>query len=587
MSEPPPQVAGPPDQNPGVRPELHLEDDDIGMLDGDRGEGPRIAMEVVVGAAKALGADRLLDIAGAHVDGCLYHGQASLDFALLLAETGTKAAVPTTLNVSTLDLLHPERFRGDPELAVQARRLMDAYVEMGCRPTWTCSPYQLMERPSFGDQVAWAESNAIVFANSVLGARTGRYGDFIDISAAVTGRAPAAGLHLDAGRRARIVVRLDGVPDDWLEDDALYPVLGHVLGRLAGSVVPVLVGLPPDTDEDRLKAVGAAAASAGSVAMFHAVGVTPEAATLEDALGGREAEFEVLVDPGFLSAAAAELSTATGDRLDAVCIGTPHASRTELAELARLLDGRKVRIDTYVNAGRADVAAARSDVEVLEAAGVRMVSDTCTYITPILDPEARVVMTDSAKWAWYAPANLGVEVIFGSRRDCVASAVSGVVRRQSPLWSGGDPIHWEELAVSEPADSDDRVLFPGRATGAALLLRQALSFWGGVDPADGRIIDPHHPQFGESVTGRVLVMPSGRGSSSSSSVLAESLRLGTGPAAIVLSEPDVIISVGAMAASALYGVVCPVVSVSPREAPAVSGVSVEVVAAEGELNIAW
>ena len=173
------------------------------MLDGDRGEGPRIAMELVMGAAKALGAERLLDISGAHIDGCLYHGQASLDFALRLVEAGAKAAVPTTLNVSTLDLLHPERFRGDPELAAQGRRLMDAYVEMGCRPTWTCSPYQLMERPSFGDQVAWAESNAIVFANSVLGARTGRYGDFIDISAAVTGRAPAAGLHLDAGRRAR------------------------------------------------------------------------------------------------------------------------------------------------------------------------------------------------------------------------------------------------------------------------------------------------------------------------------------------------------------------------------------------------
>ena len=184
----------------------------------------------------------------------------------------------------------------------------------GLSPTWTCSPYQLMERPSFGDQVAWAKSNAIVFANSVLGARTGRYGDFIDISAAVTGRAPAAGLHLDAGRRARTRRPPRRRPGRLARRmTPCYPVLGHVLGRLAGSVVPVLVGLPPDTDEDRLKAVGAAAASAGSVAMFHAVGVTPEAATLEDALGRREAEFEVLVDPGFLSAAAAELSTATGD----------------------------------------------------------------------------------------------------------------------------------------------------------------------------------------------------------------------------------------------------------------------------------
>ena len=373
---------------------------------------------------------------------------------------------------------------------------MDAYVEMGCRPTWTCSPYQLMERPSFGDQVAWAESNAIVFANSVLGARTGRYGDFIDICAAVTGRAPAAGLHLDAGRLARLVVRLDGVTDDWLADDALYPVLGHALGRLAGSKVPVVVGLPSDTNEDRLKALGAAAASAGSVAMFHAVGLTPEAETLEDALGGLEPESEVLIDPGFLSSAAAELSTTNGERVDAVCIGTPHASRAELAELARLLDGRKVLIDTYVNAGRSDIAAARSDVEVIEAAGVRMVTDTCTYITPILDPAARVVMTDSAKWAWYAPANLGVEVVFGSRLDCLASAVSGELRRESPLWTGGDPIGWEEVALPDPPVSTSRVLFPGRASGRAWPLRQPLSFWGGVDPANGQIIDTHHPQMG-------------------------------------------------------------------------------------------
>ena len=570
-----------------MRPDLHLDDGDLGLLDGDRGEGARIAMELVVGAAKAVGADRLLDISGAHVDGCLYHGQAGLDFAQRLVGSGATVAVPTTLNVSTLDLLHPERFRGDPELAAQGRRLMDAYVEMGCRPTWTCSPYQLIERPSFGDQVAWAESNAIVFANSVLGARTGRYGDFIDICAAITGRAPAAGLHLDAGRRARLVVRLEGVPDDWLADDALYPVLGHLLGRVAGSRVPVVVGLPPDTDEDRLKALGAAAASAGSVAMFHAVGVTPEAPTLEDALGDLEPESEVLVDPTLLSAAAAELSTTSGGRLDAVCLGTPHASRAELAELAGMFGGGKVRVDTYVNAGRGDISTARSDVEILEAAGVRLVSDTCTYITPILDPAARVVMTDSAKWAWYAPANLGVEVMFGSRRDCVASAIAGEVLRESPLRPGGGPVRWEEFALIDQQETARGVLVSGRAAGPALPLHQPLSFWGGIDPTVGRIIDPHHPQLGESITGRVVVMPAGRGSSSSSSVLAESLRLGTGPAAIVLSERDVIIAVGAIAAFELYGVVCPVVVVAPEEAPSASGVPVAVVAGDGELNVVW
>ena len=171
---------------------------------------------------------------------------------------------------------------------------MDAYVAMGCRPTWTCAPYQLEQRPAFGEHVAWAESNAIVFANSVLGARTNRYGDFIDICAAITGRVPAAGLHLDEHRRGSVVFRLaEDVPERLLHDEVTPTCVGHIVGLRAGTDVPVIVGLPADTGEDRLKALGAAAASSGAVAMFHAVGITPEAATLDDALGGNAAKREV------------------------------------------------------------------------------------------------------------------------------------------------------------------------------------------------------------------------------------------------------------------------------------------------------
>src|SRR5262245_45105359 len=211
-----------------------------------------------------MGADRLIDVVSAHVDGCLYHGLAGLEFAERLVAGGARVSIPTTLNVSSLDLLHPERPPGDPATAANARRQMDMYVTMGCRPTWTCAPYQLPDRPSFGQHVAWAESNAIVFCNSVVGARTNRYGDFIDICAAITGRAPLAGFHLDAERRARLVLRLDGVSARLLNSDALYPVLGNLVGRQAGASVAALVGLPEDTNEDRLKAVGAAAASSGS-----------------------------------------------------------------------------------------------------------------------------------------------------------------------------------------------------------------------------------------------------------------------------------------------------------------------------------
>ena len=274
---------------------LELSHDDRAMLEGARGDAARLAMRILVEMAGVWEAERLIDITSAHIDSCLYHGRAGLDFAERLVEGGAQVVVPTTLNVSSLDLLHPELVRLDAETTADARRLMDAYVAMGCRTTWTCAPYQLPDRPAFGKHIAWAESNAIVFANSVLGARTNRYGDFIDICAAITGRAPEAGLHLAANRHARVVFRLEAIPDRLLRDEIVPTLVGHVVGERAGTAVPAIVGLPQDTDEDRLKALGAAAASSGAVAMFHAVGITPEAPTLEAALGGRRAEREIVV----------------------------------------------------------------------------------------------------------------------------------------------------------------------------------------------------------------------------------------------------------------------------------------------------
>ena len=339
-------------------------------------------------------------------------------------------SVPTTLNVGSLDILHPERYRGDAETRERAKRLMDAYVALGCRPTWTCAPYQLSSRPELGEQIAWAESNAIVFANSVLGARTNRYGDFVDVAAAIVGRVPETGLHRTEGRRGEVVFRLDAVPERLLESDVLYPVLGHLVGREAGALVPVLVGLPPATGEDRLKALGAAAASSGSVALFHAVGVTPEAPTLEDALHGAPPARTVEVTPAVLREARDSLTTAPDGRLGAVSLGTPHASLAELERIAALLAQLpEPRIPVYVSTGRDVLARAPA------LPGVEVVVDTCTYVTPILGPVDGAVMTDSAKWAYYAPGNLGVEVVFGSLEECLRSAAEGRVRRDPELWA--------------------------------------------------------------------------------------------------------------------------------------------------------
>jgi predicted aconitase len=407
---------------------------DRALLSGANGDAAALAMRIVLETAEIMGAERLIDVSSAHVDGCLYHGIAGLEFAERLVGGGARVAVPTTLNVGYLDLLHPERYRGDAETAANARRQMDAYVAMGCRPTWTCAPYQLPERPSFGEHVAWAESNAIVFCNSVLGARTNRYGDFIDICAAITGRVPYAGLHRDEERRTALVLRLDGIPSRLLASDALYPVVGHVVGRLAGGAVPAIVGLPSVASEDRLKALGAAAASSGSVAMFHAVGITPEAPTVEAATGGAEVP-ELTITADRLRTARDELTIAAGDELGAVCVGTPHASLAELERLAAELGGRRTKVPVWVNTGR-DVLAHAERIGIaasLTSAGVNVVTDTCTYIAPLVDDGP--VMTDSAKWAWYAPANIGVDVTFGSLEECVRSAIEGRVARDAELWN--------------------------------------------------------------------------------------------------------------------------------------------------------
>jgi predicted aconitase len=415
-----------------------LTEADRALLSGRGGEAAALAMRIVVEMAGVMGASRLIDVVSAHVDGCLYHGLAGLDFAERLVAGGARIRIPTTLNVGSLDLLHPERSRADPETAARGRRQMDAYVEMGCRPTWTCAPYQLAERPGFGEHVAWAESNAIVFCNSVLGARTDRYGDFIDVCAAITGRVPDAGLHRDEARRAGLVLRLDGVPRRLLGSDALFPVLGHVLGRAASAEVAAIVGLPPGAGEDRLKALGAAAASSGAVAMFHAIGLTPEAPTLEAATGG-EAVPELAITLEALRHARDELGGGADERLGAVCLGTPHASLAELERLAALLDGRRPAVPLWINTGRDVLADAerRGVIGALEASGVRVVTDTCTYLTPLIGDVDGVVMTDSGKWAWYAPANLGVEVALGGFDECVRSALEGRFVRDPSLWGDG------------------------------------------------------------------------------------------------------------------------------------------------------
>lgn len=417
---------------------LHLSAADHSMHNGEHGPAVKMAMSIIVRMAEAFRAPSLMDITAAHIDSTIFLGDATLEFAEHLAGMGAKVVVPTTLNVSGVDEHGWQEWAVPPEWAAKAQRQMLAYQSMGCHPTWTCAPYQSEHKPTYGQQIAWGESNAIVFANSVIGARTERYPDFLDICAAITGRVPAIGLHLEQNRAGQILLRLTDVPVDLQHEDSFYPVLGHLMGQLAAEHIPVIDNLQAEPNEDQLKAFGAAAASSGSVALFHIVGLTPEAPTLEVAFHGNSPERVFDITMSELRQAWSELTTADGEALDMVVLGSPHFSLAEFAKLAPLLQGkqRHTNVRFLITTSRAMASLAENNglLEPVRAFGGTLTRDTCILATPMLPPEIKVLMTNSAKYAYYSPGLLNTQVIFGGLQDCVHSAVEGSIVRDDSLW---------------------------------------------------------------------------------------------------------------------------------------------------------
>jgi len=408
---------------------LALSDFDRELLDGRHGDGAAVAMRILTRSAEILGADKLIDVRSAHIDGCLYHGDSGTLFAERLSQAGARVTVPTTLNVGALDLVHAGRVRLDAQTYDMARRMMSAYVEIGCKPTWTCAPYQAGHRPKAGDDVAWGESNAVAFCNSVLGARTNRYGDFLDICCAITGRAPFTGLHVPANRLATVLVDATSLPSSFLSEGAAFPILGTWLGSQVGGAIAAFEGLGRPTD-DQLKSLGAAAASSGAVGLFHVIGATPEAATRDEAFGGRSPALTIKLQPDMLHAVRTRMSTVTlvaGDQIDAVAIGSPHLSAAELRELDLALGERHCAAPLYACTGRHALAtiAAEGLQQRLQSRGVIVVADTCVVVTPILPEGSGVVVTNSGKFAHYTTPNTGYGVVFASLVECVESAVRG------------------------------------------------------------------------------------------------------------------------------------------------------------------
>jgi len=401
---------------------VRLTEADRAMLSESAPKAVRTAMRVIVRMAELLDAAELIDIAQVHVDGCIYTGPASLAFAQTLVGWGGKVRVPTTLNAISVDQQNWRVQGTDPDLSRAASDLADAYLAMGARTSFTCAPYLRDDAPRAGTDIAWAESNAVVFANSVLGARTMKYPDFLDILIALTGRAPKAGCHLADNRRAAMIIAVAPFGD---LDDSFWPVLGYHAGMLAPTAIPVITGLErlaPDIDD--LKAFGAAFATTSGAPMFHIAGITPEAATVEAATGGL---------------AGLPVQTVSADDLAASWRLLQGTEASEI-DLAGLVTGRRRHAATRltVTTSRATLAQAEraGHVAPLIAFGAEIVVDACwcTVMEPIVPPVARVILTNSGKYAHYGPGLTGKSLRFAGLADCVEAACSGRVGDDLPTW---------------------------------------------------------------------------------------------------------------------------------------------------------
>lgn len=409
-----------------------LSDPDTNFLSGKYGRAAQAAFRVVLRMAVIQGATELIDVTQGHIDGCVYTGNACLLFAEQLCSWGAKVCVPTTMNSLSVD---QRRWRAqglDPALGIPASQLGDAYVRMGCKPTFTCAPYLLASAPKQGEQIVWAESNAVVYANSVLGAKTMKYPDFMDICVALTGRAPNAGCHVESNRVARIIIDVEPLQST---DDAFFPLLGYMVGTLAGHQIPLVYGLDAlgvEISNDDLKAFGAAFATTSSAPMFHIAGITPEASTPEDLTFQEASAMKRLsISREDLLETWKELNSSASVQIDLISLGNPHFSHDEFLRLAQLCEGRvkSKNVAVIVTCGRDIYQKVYNDgtLDKLEDFGVQVITDTCwcMIVDPVIPSHAKYIMTNSGKYAHYGPGLNGRKMRFGGLKVCIDAACSG------------------------------------------------------------------------------------------------------------------------------------------------------------------
>jgi predicted aconitase len=399
---------------------LELSPEERRMLAGQAGSGVREAMEIVVALGRIYGARRLVSISSVQVAGVSYRnlGEAGLEFLHNWADLGARVRVPTLLNPAGVDLRSWRELGFSDTFASRQQAVIEAYARIGVSTTCTCTPYLVGARPGVGMHVAWAESSAVSYANSVLGARTNREGGPSALAAAVVGRTAAYGLHLAENRRAtlEVIVRCP------VRTTADFGALGYLVGKEARNGIPYLAGLAEHCSEEALKALGAAMAASGAVALYHVAGVTPEA-DWSDLL--RTDHQTLVVDD--LAPAYRALNTQTG-KVDLVWFGCPHASLAEIRHIAQLLAGRQLTAALWITTSRhvREQAEAEGLLAPVEDAGGRIAADMCAVVAPMQELDFHVVATPSAKGAIYLPGHAGLLVRYGTVAQCIEAGTTGL-----------------------------------------------------------------------------------------------------------------------------------------------------------------
>jgi predicted aconitase len=388
---------------------VRLTAEERAMLGGAAGRAVKKSMEILCALGEIYGARRLVEVSSVQIAGVSYDnlGEAGLEFLEEMAQDG-RVRVLTTLTPAGLDVENPAALGSDEGFAARQRAVLETFRRMGVVPTCTCTPYLVGNLPLFGQHLAWSESSAVCFANSVLGARTNREGGPSALAAALTGRTPEHGLHLDEARRPEVCVEVRAP----VREESRLGALGALLGERLGPRVAYVRGCGR-LGIDALKSLCAALATFGGAAMFHLVGVTPEPAS-----PGAE---RLVVEPADLEAAAAALD----DRpeVDLVSVGCPHLSLEELRRVAVALEGRRVQMETWVHLARPlrQIADRLGYSRVIEAAGARLACDTCMVVAPVKG-RFRGLATSSAKCVYYARARHGLPAVLRSLEECLGIA---------------------------------------------------------------------------------------------------------------------------------------------------------------------